>query len=152
MEKKQQKEIIIMVVGVVILVAILAVNLIKSKPKTASSPAGAAVQTILQKTALPVAAPEMKEPGTAVSESDAQWGRDPFMLKEFGAGGVVEDSFASLTLEGTTAGDGIRPSAIINDEIVKEGSKIGKFTVLSIIKNKVIVTDGKDETELIIDR
>jgi len=151
MEKKQQKEIIIMVVGAIVLAVVLAGNLIKPKPKTVSPPAGAAAQTVLQKIA-PMAAPEKVGPGKALSESGMSWGRDPFVLVETGAGVTAEENVSNLTLEGTTAGVGIRPSAIINDEIVKEGSKIGKFTVLSIIKNKVIVTDGKDETELIIDR
>ena len=59
---------------------------------------------------------------------------------------------SGLTLVGITEGVGIMPSAIINDEIVKEGSKIGRFTVLSIKKDRVTVTDGKDKIELIIDR
>jgi len=147
MDKKQKKEIIIMAVGAVILGLLLANNLGKVKVKTASSTVGDIADKVFQK-----AAPKKEVPRKDIADTDTQWGRDPFTLHETGGGGEGGEYVSGLTLVGITEGAGIMPSAIINDEIVKEGSKIGKFTVLSIKKDRVTVTDGKDKLELLIDR
>jgi hypothetical protein len=79
-------------------------------------------------------ASEKKEP------EDGGWGRDPFVLHEVA---VKVDSVENLRLMGITSGGNKKPMAVINNELVPVGAKIGKFEVIEISKKGVAVTDGK---------
>jgi len=72
------------------------------------------------------------------------WGRDPFSLE------TMAGEAGALHLMGITVIDAKHSKAIINNEIVSVGSKIGAYTVIKIQPNKVIVSDGQKECELII--
>lgn len=74
------------------------------------------------------------------------WGRNPFILEEVAKGDI--DSIAGLRLMGVTASEKAKSMAIINNEIVSVGSVIGKFKILSISKDRVIVNDGERDYEL----
>ena len=70
------------------------------------------------------------------------WGRSPFMPK---TEAVVTPT--KLILAGI-AWDDENPKAVINDEIVGAGDKVGGNTVVSIQKDRVIMSDGSSEFEL----
>lgn len=79
-------------------------------------------------------------------EEETVWGRDPFVLHEVTP--LAADTISNLKLNGITTVKGGAPKAFINNDIVSVGSKIGKFTVLKITHNKVMVTDGEKNFEL----
>lgn len=85
---------------------------------------------------------EKKEKG------QASWGKDPFVLQEAASsgGGGVED----LRLMGITTGDTKKAKAIINNEIVSIGSRIGKFKVVDIASDRVVVSDGAQNHDLVM--
>ena len=75
---------------------------------------------------------------------DLKLKRDPFSQGE-----KLEEEFSvdSLHLAGI-AWDEEEPKAIINNEIIDVGQVIGKFKVLRIHPDKVIVNDGESDFEL----
>lgn len=77
---------------------------------------------------------------------EADWGRDPFVLLET----PREDGDLSgqLVLMGISVTGLGNPTAIINNEIVTAGSRIGKYTILRIDQNSVVATDGSKEVVL----
>ena len=80
------------------------------------------------------------------NEKELEWGRDPFVLTE-----VSDESTRPKTLKlmGITYDDkGGKIMAIIDDEIVKVGSKAGKFIVKEIYKDRVILNDGQNDVTL----
>lgn len=81
-----------------------------------------------------------------VEKSLLGWGRDPFILQASGQGD--EGTVIGLKLMGITVAEKAKSMAIINDKIVSVDSKIGKFTVLKISPDKVIVSDGEKSYEL----
>ncbi|MDD5136285.1 MAG: hypothetical protein PHN63_02925 [Candidatus Omnitrophica bacterium] len=83
--------------------------------------------------------PEVVVPGSAVE-------RDPFALPDVPAGPV--SALSELRLTGITTNGKGKAIAIINENMVFVGGKIGHFTVLSIAGNKVVVTDGKQSYDL----
>lgn len=86
-----------------------------------------------------------------IHKKELVWGRDPFQLNEATeAGGAKTEG--PLKLMGITYDDkGQASMAVINDEIVKPSSKVGKFTVKEILKNKVVVNDGGKDVILTLE-
>ncbi len=72
------------------------------------------------------------------------WDRNPFMLEP-----ASVDVFEKLTLNGILW-DEKSPMAVINDEIKKIGDKAGGNTIIGITQNKVILSDGVKDFELIL--
>lgn len=70
------------------------------------------------------------------------WGRNPFMV----ASGPTSEAFG-LKLGGITY-DAKYRCALINDKIIHVGESIGGYRVLSIDKEKVVVSDGAKHIEL----
>ncbi len=93
---------------------------------------------------------EVKAPEAAKKKAppgDIGWGRDPFLPYE--ASFQEADSIQNLRLMGITSSlDKKTYSAIINDELVQIGSRVGKFELISIKKDRVIVKDDKARYEL----
>lgn len=87
---------------------------------------------------------EEKDAGAAAGDFSVE--RDPFMLAPVSKGPASEVS--DLVLEGISSDGKGKAMAIISGSIVRSGGKIGKFTVVNILKTKVIVTDGKKEYTL----
>ncbi len=81
-----------------------------------------------------------------LTEEKTLWGRDPFMLH--GSADAEAASAENLKLMGITIGKNSKPIAIINDQLVGPGSKIGKFRILKVFPTKVIVSDGEKTFEL----
>jgi len=78
-----------------------------------------------------------------VVEDDSAWGRCPFSGKVF----YGEAKALDLKLTGILW-DEDNPQAIINDEIRGIGQKVGKFLIIEILPEEVIVSDGTEKFEL----
>ena len=96
--------------------------------------------------------PELKETIELQKEkASEQYGRDPFFpsseISEGKERRMKGHHIASLVLKGI-AWKGKTPTALIGDEIVKEGDTVGEYKVISIQKNRVVLT--KDKKELIL--
>lgn len=76
-------------------------------------------------------------------EDDSAWGRCPFSGKVF----YGEAKALDLKLTGILW-DEDNPQAIINDEIREIGQKVGKFKIIEILPEEVIVSDGTEKFEL----
>lgn len=144
---RKKLELIITAVLVVAFIFILSKSLKRTGPKKATT-----AQAIPAK-ALPTQQPgfifgtkKEIEAKDILDVKEQPWGRDPFVLQEVAQGDI--DSIEGLKLMGITAGEKAKPMAIINNEIVAVGSAIGKFKVLGISKDKVIVSDGEKDYEL----
>lgn len=72
------------------------------------------------------------------------WGRDPFSS---GPAASPPTSVSDMSLTGILWDDRA-PLAVINDNPVAVGDKIGMYTVAEIDKDKVILTDGTKNYEL----
>ena len=70
------------------------------------------------------------------------WGRDPFNPK-IGSAAAHSD----LVLQGILSHAG-KPQAIINNDIIEVGDKIGRNTVVDIGKNAVILESGEEKFTL----
>ena len=79
-------------------------------------------------------------------EREIGWGRDPFMLQEASPERV--DTIANLKLMGITIDKTAKSMVVINNELLSIGDKIGKFRVIKIFKDSVVLTDEKENFEL----
>lgn len=72
------------------------------------------------------------------------WGRNPFVF-----GSLSSESFAGLVLSGIFW-DSVKPQAIIGDQIVGVGDRVGPndTRVAEIRPDRVILNDGKNKVEL----
>lgn len=75
---------------------------------------------------------------------ELDWLRCPFSGKHYGQEEVVA---SDLKISGIIW-DGIKPQAIINDQILEEGDSIGNLFIEKIQRQKVILFDGKNRIEL----
>ena len=76
-----------------------------------------------------------------------EWSRDPF------SGKIYVDKNGTSEIDLSLSGilwDEKTPRALIGNEIVKQGSMIGKYMVVRIDKNRVILNDGTKDMELTI--
>ncbi|HQP12536.1 MAG TPA: hypothetical protein PK470_07205, partial [Candidatus Omnitrophota bacterium] len=158
MHKKDKIQIAITGVLVVILAVILATGVGKKGRKKKKRPSAARAGT----SAL---AAKPKSPGQASSspvklspfrqlQAEAQsmpLVRDPFTLKlieEEDGEAAAKD--VELYLIGI-AWDSAQPKAIINNKIVQVGSQVGRYTVMEIFENRVILSDGAEKLELLLE-
>ncbi len=79
---------------------------------------------------------------------DIAWGRDPFVLHEGAMDeGMIE--IKKLNLMGITLDNRTKShKAIINDEILTIGSDIGRFKIVDIKRDSVVLSDGENEYQL----
>jgi len=157
---KPTKELIMTAVLVGVLVFVVIHQVGKAKKKASQAKEGKSTVSVekqkeerQKKIILPSkVAPELKEIIERQKEkASEQYGRDPFFhsseISEGKEGQTKGHHIASLALKGI-AWKGKTPMALIGDEIVKEGDTIGEYKVISIQKNRVVLT--KDGKELIL--
>jgi hypothetical protein len=112
------------------------------KPKQRKpAPAAAVDQAGPQSAALP-AATGFVPADSAVLEAQRRnaekpWGRDPFAADPYKAGQVSELSLAGISYRADRLG-----YAFISDEIVKVGDSVRGYTVVEILKDKVLLRKG----------
>ncbi|MBN2453476.1 MAG: hypothetical protein JXB40_04365 [Candidatus Omnitrophica bacterium] len=74
-----------------------------------------------------------------------EYTRDPFMPPDTMA--EITDVNSQISLTGIITSHN-ENKALINDQILPVGSRIGKFRIKEILKDTVIITDGKEEIKL----
>ena len=141
--KKSTIEIIITSVLIIILIFSVS-NIFKSRKKRLAKKRPAEIATVKQKK------PEVSAALAKVTYEDLEervkeleWGRNPFVYKPTYSVGAQGD----LILDGIVW-DKQNPKAMINELIVGVGEKIGKYTVIGITPDSVILTDGIDRIRL----
>ena len=157
---KTIKALIIIAFLVAILVFVVIHQVGKAKKKTSPAKEGKSTVSVekqkkerQKKVILPSkVTPEMEEIIELQKEkASEQYGRDPFFpLSEISEGKERQmkgHHIASLALKGI-AWKGNVPMALIGDKIIKEGDTVGEYKVISIQKNRVVLT--KDKKELIL--
>ena len=141
----KKKLIIIVAIGIALISALLIPGMLK---KTAGR---AAVATKTGQAAEMIA-PLFREVKKSLDVSNDTTGqddanlRDPFALPEVTQ--VTASDASELALTGITTGAKGKLMAIINGNLVYAGSKVGKFVVVSISADMVIVTDGAENFKL----
>lgn len=154
---KKKTELIATGVLILIFIGVLTNSIIKIKAKSprpaASGSPVSSVESMPQENPQVrpehALSPKHTSSKDAAKRTDPVWGRDPFVREE----SVIsaDAGVSSLKLMGITAG-GSKSMAIINNEIVNTGSRIGKFTVIKIVKDRVVLTDGSENFELILNK
>ena len=143
---KEQKQFIVIGVGVIILTVVVLSNLNKGKKKksppdqnlTNATPATMAIDKVKY---VPV-----DQEGIAAQKKRAElpWGKDPF-LSDIEKGDQIEE----LKLQGISFGQDNVGFAFINNMIVKKGDKIGEYEVFEIFKDKVLIKKGNQSFYLV---
>ena len=87
-----------------------------------------------------------KEINAKVESKESGHERDPFALPEVSERSA--SAVADLKLTGITTNSKGRMMAIMNENMISVGGKVGHFTVVDITAKKVVVTDGKQNFEL----
>jgi hypothetical protein len=82
----------------------------------------------------------------------SNWGTNPFYIvpkrsTSFRTQETVQVVEVKLVLQATNA-DGENSFALINDKIVKTGEMVAGYTVISISKTRVVLSDGQKRKEL----
>ena len=129
--KKEQIEIIAVAVLVLFFLIFLSSTLKKYRKSPAQS-----TKSVSRGAARPASFTQAVEKSKQ-TKVPQNWGRDPFVLQERGAGAGV----GSLVLSGIIW-DRKNPRAIVNNEIYKAGDKIGKVEILEIKEDSIIVKEN----------
>lgn len=139
--KKDAIELTITVVLIVVLIFVV-VNIFKGK----SGKKPKEIVTTLNMQApqeKPKTAPKADTIDKLKARADSlDWTKDPFVYRPAAAGTVV-----TLRLEGIVW-DEVSPKAIISNNIVGVGDKIGESTIVEIRKEAVVLNDGEKIFEL----
>jgi hypothetical protein len=148
---KQKKQIIIISILLVPFILLWAKAFRVIKKKGGAKPKPQAVDLSARNLKSILTQPAKTEPLAEVhddqKDEELRWLRCPFSGKAYSRGTGVED----LELNGILW-DQEDPKAIINTKIVSLEDTIGKYTILGIEKDKVILTNGLQEFELKIGR
>jgi len=131
-----------------ILIIIFVLILIGSLKKTGQKmpvPSKAVSPALLPANIKPIAETK-NEKKPDVKDEETDLGRDPFALPEVKRGPA--SAVSGLNLAGITTNGAGKAIAIINENMVSVGGKIGYFTVVDITSNRVILTDGTQNYEL----
>jgi hypothetical protein len=82
----------------------------------------------------------------AAKSAFASWGRNPFRKRE-----AIHAVFGEINVSGIMW-DEKNPRAMVNDMIVRPGNKIGSYRVVAIKKDRVILNDGTNDYEFLLQR
>ncbi|MBI5144441.1 MAG: hypothetical protein HZA30_05180 [Candidatus Omnitrophica bacterium] len=143
---RKKLELIVTAVSVLIFIFMLSNSLKRKGPRVEPSAPQTPAETSIARQPEFIFGVKKEMETKDIIDPKRPWGRDPFILQEIAQGSL--DDISNLKLMGITAGEKARPMAIINNEIVSAGSEIGKFKVLKISKDRVIVSDGEKDYEL----
>lgn len=138
---KQQTEMAVIGVGVLVLVFVLASNL-KKKPEKKPGSDSEATKATAVIPELPGVSPAVVSSDTSKVGSQKErvklpWGRDPFA-----APSEKEYQISDLQLKGVSISKDERGYAFINSEIVRKGDKVGDYEVANVEKDRVLLKRG----------
>ena len=132
-ESRKRIELTVTGIGVVILIFLVTSHMSKS----------GASKGVSKNEAYKTSESAMMTVSEPESWDKLRWGRDPFLLD---ASNAKEQGMEDLTLNGIMP-DKQNPYAIINNEVVKLGDKVGEMTVIEINENNVVLDEnGKRHT------
>jgi len=136
-KNKKQIELVVTVCLCFIFVAVLlnSMNAVKKKMNSTQVPVMPAI--------VPLSATPVITNQPAADKENLDWRRDPFSGKIYSG----ESSGAKLKLSGILW-DAKNPQVIIDGDMMKVGDTIGKYRIIKIEQNKVIVNDGVQDKEL----
>jgi len=141
--KMDKKRIELTVTGILVLVFVFAwansIRLIRAKMKGRKAPAA----VVAQYDVFAQSSTTRPQPRIYVEDEGLDWKRCPFCGEFFTQ---VEDS-TNLRLSGILW-DAKNPQAVIGSEVYGKGDKIGKFIVVDINPDKVVLSDGSKQIEL----
>ena len=150
MEKKQRTQIIItsFLIFILIIAWVNAAKTMQARSKNRSpvqstAPSAGALETHVDGVQKQV--PVVAQKKVVDTYDTLEWKRCPFS-------GVIlsnEASLADLRLNGIIW-DEERPQVLINNEPYVTGEHVGKYTIVSIFKNKAVLSDGEKEFELLL--
>jgi type II secretory pathway component PulC len=139
---KDQKQLAMVGVLLVVMVLVFMNNFKPKKKKNAPPPAAPAVAVkppAVQPAGQAKAGSGKSETGQKERAGALGWGRDPFVPYE-----EQETAGTGFTLNGVSIGKGKKGYAFINDEIVKAGDTFMGYEVVEIEKDKVLLRkDGQ---------
>ncbi len=140
-----KKKIEIIATSLLIVIFILvSISSFKKVKKAVSLPKPAAASQNIEPVqgALPTLSPGLNRKSVE-AKVYKDWGRDPF------SGVVYSVEGKDITLKFTgVLWDESNPQALINGKIVGNNSRVGKYTVIKISKDSVILNDGLKDLEL----
>ncbi len=149
MDKKKKLELIAIPVLIMVLILAVAGSFKKGPASGVKGPFikdAASLKARMAKGASARAMPEK-----ASFSSELTWGRDPFAAH--GTTGRGDEFSQGLNLMGISWSSKMNAySAIINNEIVAVGSRVGRFAVTDIQKDRVTVSDGERSCDLLLAR
>jgi len=93
-------------------------------------------------------------PEEAKPAETKNWGESPFLAERGGpkptvTGGTTSSGEESLVLKGILW-DLKSPSAIVNGHVVSAGERLGRWHVVEIRKDRVILSDGSSTREILV--
>ncbi len=152
MEKKDKIQLVITGILIIVLIVILASGLGKNRKKkrksrSASRPAASAQTSISSSPTPPSAFHDLQD-----KAQDIELVRDPFTLKKIEA--EEEDPEGGKSVKLILVGiswDPEYPKAIINGKIVQKGSQLDRYTVIDVLRDRVLLSDGTEKIELMLD-
>ena len=147
---KKKIEIIAAVVLVIVFAFILAGSLKKAGQKLSQRAAAITATAIKAHENIKPVDGTKKVIKSEAKESEFAGERDPFALPD--VQGVPASPVSELRLTGITTNGKGKAIAIINENMVSVGGKIGRFTVVNITGSKVVVADEKQSYELKLER
>lgn len=133
----RDKKVIILII--LIAIAVFSFSRSMRVPATRTVPAEDAIVVRLADTSS-----DLSVARNAKRTKFTSWKRSPFVSYDFSS-----KKHAGLMLQGI-AWDDDKPTAIINNEIVSPGGKIGDVTVIAIERESVILNDGKSNFKLML--
>jgi len=139
--KKQQIELIVTGVALTIFIILIATTFFKPKREP----------SVAEELLKPMTVDELQFIFTQKEETDREkeekerlpWGRDPFGLEV----PAEEEERFGLTLNGIIW-DEESPYAVINEEVVASGGRVGAYTVVEIREDSVVLDSGSERVEL----
>jgi type II secretory pathway component PulC len=140
--KKEQKQLMVIGVGLPIMVFFLWMNLkpAAKRPPVSDVPEAASVDASAN-AAAPVVSVNPRVHGKVsalqLKRQDVPWGRDPFWSGSDSTGKLNE-----FTLKGISFSQNKKGYAFINDQIVSAGDALGGYEVSRIEKDRVMLTRG----------
>lgn len=141
MTAKEQKQLII--VGILIIILVIAVySSFSSLPKNRNAPPAIAAAVAVV-SPVPVDRGDQAKLALQKERGSGAWGRDPFA----GSAVKTEEQVTAFKLQGITIGRGTG-YAFINDMIVREGDTIGGYRIAGVSKDKVVLQRGEQKLYL----
>jgi len=135
----QKQRWILSILG--ILVVVVWVRGLTAPPTRSRRPAP------LAQVSRPAPVPDSTTPSSRKVISDAPWGVNPF-LEERQAATPAETGKQYGPVLGGVLWDPKTPSAVVNGRVVTVGEHVGKWTVVEIRRDRVILSDGDAQETL----